>query len=87
MPCRPTDWACRPHTITPKGGQAVDGWRVTNYGRAPWTVVSPRIRIHLRNARLTRAIVLDMNGMPVDTIRLREGVFDFPADAMYVVLQ
>jgi hypothetical protein len=53
MPCRPTGWRCRPTSITPKGGQPTPGWRVTDFGRPPWAVETPKLQITLRNRGLT----------------------------------
>jgi len=87
MPCRPTGWRCRPSSITPQGGAPVEGWRVVDYGHAPWAVEVPKVRITLGNSALTRATVLDMNGMRTSELALTDGSFDFPTGAMYVVVE
>ncbi|MDX1932016.1 MAG: hypothetical protein SFU56_05370 [Capsulimonadales bacterium] len=88
--CRPTDWKETPTTID-SNGRKVSGFRVENYGKAPWQVVSPKMTVTLRNPGITRATVTDMNGNPTGTVPLSKvtgGVrFEFPGKAMYVVLQ
>jgi hypothetical protein len=85
--CRPTGWRTRPATIAPENGEPVQGRRVVNYGQAPWAVEVPEVRVTVRNPQLTRATVLDMNGMPAGNAGFADGTLTFPPNAMYVVLQ
>jgi hypothetical protein len=86
---RPTGWEERPKTFTVNNAE-VKGFEVVEFGRAPWQVQTAQVDVTVRNARLTRARVLDMNGNAVrelDTI-VGDGFlrFRFPDAAMYVVL-
>ena len=56
-------------------------------GRAPWAVEVPRVRVTFRNRALTRVTVLDMNGMRTAELPLTDSGFDFPAGAMYAVVE
>jgi hypothetical protein len=83
---RPADWKTRPATI--KGHPAEE---VVNFGRAPWMIVSADLRITVNNSKIASAQVLNANGMPVKEIPLSDSggrkTFQFPADALYVVLR
>jgi len=87
---RPTGWTEEPATIAISGGSSVEGFRITNHGRAPWQIWKNDFRFEMRNRRLARAIVLDENLMPAGTVELtREGGavrFKFPEEAMYLLL-
>ena len=56
-----------------------------------WEVVRADVEVSVRNSRLSRGTVLDMNGMAVgqaSVTRIPDGVrLAFPQDAMYVVLE
>lgn len=86
MPCRPTGWRCDPTTVTPAGGKPAPGWRVADFGRAPWAVESPKIKITLRNRNLANVHVLDANGMQTAVKPLINGTFEFPENALYVIV-
>lgn len=87
MPCRPTGWRCRPTSITPEGGQPTQGWRVTDFGHAPWAVETPKLQITLRNRSLTHARALDANGLPVADVAIKDGTFAFPGGSLYAVAE
>lgn len=74
---------------TQVGGR--DGEVIVSFGKAPWQIVNADLTITLRNQKITKARVLDANGMPVKDIDLQAGAtnrkFAFPPDALYVVLQ
>ncbi|NOY79602.1 MAG: hypothetical protein GXP31_01225 [Kiritimatiellaeota bacterium] len=86
MPCRPTGWRTRPGA-----GKGVKV--ILDYGRAPWRIVQPDVQLRIANPALTRARVLDPNGMPTRSVSLkpvdpggeRLGL-TFPRDALYVIL-
>lgn len=65
--------------------------RIVDHGHAPWQVESTRAVVTLRNPRLTQAVALDMNGMPMRTLALETTpqavTLTMPPDAMYVVLR
>ena len=87
---RPDGWKETPVTIEVKEGK-FSGYRVDSYGKAPWQVVRADVEVSVRNSRLSRGTVLDMNGMAVgkaSVTRIPDGVrLAFPQDAMYVVLE
>jgi len=87
LPCRPTGWRCQPFTVTPQGGQPTPGWRVTDFGHAPWAVETPKLQITLRNRTLTRARALDANGLPVADVAIKGGTFTFPDQTLYVIAE
>ena len=90
MGCRPTGWQEIPTRFTAEG-KSFDGFTVANYGSAPWQVNSADLNVTIRNPGLKRAQVLDPNGNATGTVPLQpatDGVqFQFPPDALYVVLQ
>ena len=88
--CRPSGWQERPVTIQVKEGR-FPGLEVVDFGKAPWQVVRPDVRLAIANPRLTRATVLDANGNAVGQAKLTKAgervQVTFPDNAMYVVLQ
>jgi hypothetical protein len=54
-------------------------------------IVNGDVTLALKNTRITKARVLDANGMPVQEVPLATSAgrktLKFPADALYVVLQ
>ncbi len=88
---RPENWREAPAEIELSGGQKVSGFEVLDFGKAPWRVVKADVEITLRNAALRKATALDMNGNPrtqVPLTRTADAVrFQFPEDAMYVVIE
>ncbi len=88
---RPTGWKQAPATLTVEGQGAQPGFELKDFGRAPWLVEAAQLLVRLNNPGLREATVLDMNGMAVGTVALRkhaQGVeFDFPPQAMYVLLR
>jgi len=85
--CRPTGWKTASTNIQPKGGKAIQGKKITSFGKAPWAVEKPKMQIKVNNNKITIAVVLDMNGMQKSEIPLKKGKFTFPEDAIYVVLK
>ena len=83
---RPTGWATKPVKIDGR-----DGEQVVNFGKAPWQIVKGDVVVSVRNAGLDKARVLDVNGMAVADLPLKDSAagktLTFPADALYVVLQ
>ena len=69
----------------------VDGTRIVEVGSSPWQVENTRATIIVRNPALSRATLLDPNGMPVADVPVaKEGNalrVDLPANAMYVCVQ
>jgi hypothetical protein len=89
--CRPTGWTTAPTTIKTREGETVQGKVVKDYGGAPWQVECPDVRLTVRNAGLTEAVVLDMNGNAVKTLKLEDAAgarrLVFPRDAVHVILR
>lgn len=86
---RPTGWKETPKEIVVKEGKFA-GFHLDNIGKAPWTVARADCTLTLKNAGITKAIILDANGRPRGEVPLqREGgaiTFTLPPDALYVVL-
>ncbi len=83
---RPLGWKTRPAQV---GGRA--GEEVVSFGRAPWMIVNGDVTLALKNTKITKAHVLDANGMPGEEVPLSTSAgrktLKFPANALYVVLQ
>jgi hypothetical protein len=83
---RPSEWKTKPTQINGRSGE-----EVVSFGHAPWMIVRSDLRLTLNNAKISKAHVLDPNGMPVREIILEgskgKRSFEFPPDALYVVLQ
>jgi hypothetical protein len=88
---RPTGWA--DHAVTFKideGRDTVNGRQVDDTGQMPWVIEATMVTITVRNAKLTSATLLDLNGNARGRVPVRrvEGAIEveLPIDAMYVVL-
>ena len=83
---RPAGWKTKPVQINGRPGR-----EVVSYGRAPWMIQRSHLAIELANEKISRALVLDANGMPVRDVPLENSAgskrFQFPGDALYVVLE
>jgi hypothetical protein len=83
---RSTGWATKPAQT---GGRK--GEEIVNFGKAPWQIVNADITVTIRNAKVTKARVLDANGMPVQDAELQATgagkTLKFPPNALYVILQ
>ena len=88
--CRPTGWTAVPFRAQISGKQG-DCFRLLSSGKPPLQVENLEATITVANSRLTKAILLDVNGMatqmPVE-VKLADGKLSatLPARAMYVVL-
>ncbi len=93
--CRPYNWKDKDGVMVEprkkKRGEAQVGKEIVSQGQMPWNVVEANLGIEIRNASLTKAIACDPNGYPVKEVDIEQtekGIrFDFPQDALYVVLQ
>ena len=87
---RPTGWKERPMRIPGKDGP-IEGRRIIEVGQSPWQVVKTRGAITVRNAGISKATVLDVNGMAVAELpvtKVAGGVkIPLPEDALYMCLQ
>jgi hypothetical protein len=83
---RPLGWKTRPAQAHGHAGE-----EVLSFGRAPWMIVNGDVTLTLKNTEITKARVLDANGMPTKEVPLAtsadRNTLKFPADALYVVLQ
>jgi hypothetical protein len=83
---RPLGWKTKPVQVDGRSGE-----EVVSFGHAPWMIVRADITLWVNNPNITRARVLDPNGMPIRDMRLESSAarkkFKFPEDALYVVLQ
>lgn len=83
---RPLGWKTRPAQVNGRAGE-----EVMNFGRAPWMIVNGDVTLALNNMTLTKARVLDANGMPVKEVPLATSAgrktLKFPTNALYVVLE
>jgi hypothetical protein len=83
---RPAGWKTKPAQVAGHPGQ-----EILSFGHAPWMIVRADVTLTVKNPRISRACVLDPNGMPLKEIALqnspRGASFIFPPDALYVVLR
>ena len=83
---RPLGWKTRPAQVNGRAGE-----EVMSFGRAPWMIVNGDVTLALNNTKLTKARVLDANGMPVKEVPLATSAgrktLRFPTNALYVVLE
>jgi hypothetical protein len=88
---RPNGWRESPATLSLEGGAQVQGFTVQSVGQSPWQVQRAQLEVTIANPLLRTATVLDMNGMPVQTLELQRTAagasLQFPPNAMYVVLR
>jgi hypothetical protein len=88
--CRPTGWKERPMKVPTKEG-SVNGARIVEVGKGPWQVVKTHGEIAILNTALTKATVLDPNGMAMVALpvaKTSHGVkITLPEDALYICLE
>ena len=90
--CRPYGWKETATTFQDKDRKhTFNGKRIDDTGSEPWNVANTDATLTVRNAKLSRAVILDINGMPVgDAKGLAQGdafTLKLPPNAMYVVLE
>jgi hypothetical protein len=83
---RPAGWTTKPAQVASQPGE-----EVVNFGHAPWMIARADVMISLKNTHISRAQVLDPNGMPIKNLPLQNTTVGksllFPPDALYVILQ
>ncbi len=89
---RPTGWKEKPVLIKSESGGDVAGFEISDFGRAPWRVQEADMVVAVRNSGLKKATELDPSLMPKSGVTLRtnaagEKTFEFPKQALYVVLE
>lgn len=65
----------------------VEGEQIERIGKPPFRIANTRVTVTVDNARLTEAIVLDINGYPATQIAVKNGRVELPTDTIYVVLR
>ena len=87
---RPKGWQDRPTMIKLDDKTEVPGFEILDVGHAPWVLESPILNVTINNLGLKKATILDSNMEASGTLKLEtmsKGVrFDFPTNALYVVL-
>ncbi|WP_107668497.1 hypothetical protein [Cyanothece sp. BG0011] len=88
---RPTDWQQQATTWKDKQGNLQKGFEIINYGQAPWRIENNDIDLTINNPKLTKAMILDSNGLVKQTINLKSDrsqiSLQFPTNAKYVILE
>lgn len=83
---RPSGWQTNPVQLKGRPGE-----EVVSFGHAPWQIARSHVVIELANPRISRAHILDANGMPVREVSLQGSgerkQLPFPEDALYAVLE
>jgi hypothetical protein len=83
---RSTGWSTKPVKVENR-----DAEEIVSFGKGPWQIVKADLTVTINNTSLTKAFVLDANGMKVKELELQSAgtgkSFVFPADALYVALQ
>ena len=87
---RPKGWSVVP-TRARIDGQQSDCFRIVSGGKMPWQVENADATITVANERLTKAVLLDINGMATDTpvpVKAAGGklTVELPPNTIYVVL-
>ncbi len=87
---RPHGWTEKAVTWEDKNGQQLQGFEVISYGEAPWAIAENNLTITVNNPKITKATVLDMNGLARGQAELqRQGnkvTLQMPPDAKYLIL-
>ncbi len=88
---RPTGWEVDATEIKSDGGVTLQGFRVVDFGRAPWQIINTDVHLSIANPALTHAVALDANGMALTTMALTasNGVarVSLPPRTLYTVLR
>ncbi len=89
--CRPAGWTTVPARARINGKQS-DCFRIISRGKDPLQVENTEVTVSVANARLTKAVLLDVNGMATQTpVELKQSggkaIVVLPANTLYLVLQ
>ncbi len=88
---RSTGWKQKMAQWVDPSGQSHQGFEILDYGHAPWVIAQNHLSVTINNPRITKATVLDMNGMATKKLaieRNQTGVsFSFPQSSKYVILE
>jgi hypothetical protein len=88
--CRPTGWTAVPTRARINGKQS-DCFRILSAGKSPFQVENTDATVTVANPSLTKAVLLDINGMATPTpVEAKSGggkvTVVLPANAIYLVL-
>ncbi len=87
---RLTGWQSEEATFQ-SGDQELQGERIVNTGEPPWQIENTRATVTVRNGRLTRALLLDVDGYRARGVEVRltgESIgIELPPETMYLLLQ
>jgi hypothetical protein len=87
---RLTGFKTRPAKFTVGKGEsayAVDGLQIERIGKPPFRIANTLVTLTVGNPRLTEAVVLDINGYPVQRNTISNASVTLPKNAVYVVLR
>jgi hypothetical protein len=90
--CRPYHWKQSPADFTDNEKHQQHGFVIEDTGQPPWNVIKTDATIAIKNPKLSKATILDPNGMPMGNVAgaaQKGGVFvlTMPADALYVIVE
>jgi hypothetical protein len=86
---RLTGYRTEPATFTVgkgDGAYQVEGEQIVRIGVPPFRIANTLVSLVVRNSRLTKATVLDINGYPTSKVEINRGRVRLPKNAVYVVL-
>jgi hypothetical protein len=88
---RSTGWKQKVAQWVDQSKQSHQGFEILDYGQAPWTITKNHLSITINNPRITKATILDMNGMATKKLAIERNKtnirFSFPQSAKYVILE
>jgi hypothetical protein len=88
---RSTGWKQKIAQWVDQSGQSHQGFEILDYGHAPWAIARNHLSVTLNNPRITKATILDMNGMATKKLAIKRnqtGIrFSFPQSSKYVILE
>jgi hypothetical protein len=88
---RSTGWKQKAAQWVDQSEQSHQGFEILDYGQAPWAIAKNHLSITLNNPRITKATILDMNGMATKKLAIERnntGIsFSFPQSSKYVILE
>ncbi|MFW6286436.1 MAG: hypothetical protein ACOC29_00705 [Candidatus Sumerlaeota bacterium] len=91
MPARPTGWKESKTTFENKNKEIKDGLLIEATGDMPWRIQNTDLTVELRNKSITKATLLNGNGLPereLDLEKTDEGVdLICPPDSMYIIFE
>ncbi len=87
---RPTGWKQKPVTWKSEDGKQ-QGFEIVRFGQAPWRIIKNDLNIIVNNPQLSKATVLDANGLAQGKVDLKRDddkvSLQFPPNAKYLILE